>query len=213
MAIRSSGRRCGRTAAYPLAMTGVGAYPGSFNPPTVAHLAIADAALAQAGLDRIDLIVSRLPLGKDPVSRPRLADRLSVLEAVAARRPWLAVRLTDAQLVMDIAEGYDVIVLGADKWAQVNDPAWYGGSVAARDSAVRRLPRVLVAPRGPQPVAGELLNIAAEHLPVSSTAARAGRRDWMAAEAVAFDDETGAWSDGERYEAWLAGREANTTGQ
>lgn len=200
-------------------MTGVGAYPGSFNPPTVAHLAIAETALAQAGLDRIDLIVSRLPLGKDAVARPRLADRLAVLEAVVARRPGLAVRLTDAQLVADVAEGYDVVIVGADKWAQINDPAWYGGSVAARDSAVRRLPRVLIAPRGRQQVAGERLDIPDDHLPVSSTAARAGRREWMAAEAVAFDDETGAWSDGERYQAWLAagpartGREANTADQ
>jgi Cytidylyltransferase-like len=200
-------------------MTGVGAYPGSFNPPTVAHVAIAEAARAQAGLDRVDLIVSRSPLGKDAVARPRLADRLAVLEAVVARRPGLAVRLTDAQLVADVAEGYDVVIVGADKWAQINDPAWYGGSVAARDSAVRRLPRVLIAPRGRQPVAGELLDIPVDHLPVSSTAARAGRRDWMTAEAVAFDNETGAWSDGGRYEAWLAGgrartgREANTTDQ
>jgi nicotinic acid mononucleotide adenylyltransferase len=200
-------------------MTGVGAYPGSFNPPTVAHVAIAEAALAHAGLDRIDLIVSRLPLGKEAVARPRLADRLAVLEAVVARRPGLAVRLTDAQLVADVAEGYDVLIVGADKWAQINDPSWYGGSVAARDSAVGRLPRVLIAPRGRQPVVGERLDIPDDHLPVSSTAARGGRREWMAAAAVAFDDETGAWSDCERYEAWLAddrartGREANTADQ
>ncbi len=43
-----------------------GAYPGSFNPPTVAHLAIADAARRRLGLDRVDLIISRDALGKHP---------------------------------------------------------------------------------------------------------------------------------------------------
>jgi Cytidylyltransferase-like len=192
-------------------VNGVGAYPGSFNPPTVAHLAIAEAALAQAGLDRIDLIVSRVPFGKDTEAGPRLADRLSVLHAIAARRPWLAVRLTDAQLLADIAEGYDALIIGADKWAQINDPAWYGGSAAARDAALGRLPRVLLAPRGGPASLDELpdgrierLQIATDHLPVSSTAARAGRREWMTDEAAAFDDQTGAWSDRERYDAWLA---------
>jgi hypothetical protein len=204
---------------------GVGAYPGSFNPPTVAHLAIASAALVHAGLDRIDLIVSRWALGKDDAAtRPVLDDRLAVLGAVAAGRPWLGVRVTDVQLIADMVEGYDVVIVGADKWAQINDPSWYGGgAAAARDAAVARLPRLLIAPRagpaaGPSgagddavaiaPKAGvERLEIAAEHLPVSSTAARAGRREWMAPEAAAFDVETGAWSDGRRYDAWRAARD------
>jgi len=35
----------------------VGCYPGSFNPPTIAHLAVADAARRQAGLDSVDLVL------------------------------------------------------------------------------------------------------------------------------------------------------------
>ena len=34
----------------------IGCYPGSFNPPTVAHLAVAESAVEQAGLDRLDLV-------------------------------------------------------------------------------------------------------------------------------------------------------------
>ena len=34
--------------------------------------------------------------------------------------------VTDAQLIVDIARDYDVVVMGADKWAQVRDAAWYG---------------------------------------------------------------------------------------
>ena len=44
-----------------------------------------------------------------------------------------------------------------------------------------------------------VLELDAVHGPVSSTAVRAGQRAWMAPEAVAFDDATGAWSDPDRY--------------
>jgi nicotinic acid mononucleotide adenylyltransferase len=182
-------------------------YPGSFNPPTVAHLAVAECARRQAGLQRVDLALSRSALGKEDAVRPLLEDRLAVLRAVAATRPWLAVVVTDAQLIADIASGYDAVIMGADKWAQVMDPAWYG-SARSRELALARLPRVLVAARPPfgaRPSAGlEWLDLPAEHLDVSSTAAREGRRDLMLPEAARFDEETGAWSDPDRYERWVA---------
>jgi Cytidylyltransferase-like len=182
----------------------VGAYPGTFNPPTVAHLAIAEAAWRQGGLDRIELVLSRSPLGKDPVV-PSFEDRLRVLDAVAASRPWLGVTVTDRRLIADVAAGYDAVIMGADKWMQVCDPAWYGGSRAARDAALARLPRVLLVERpGSQPVPpgpdrGLLLIVDQDHAEVSSSQVRAGRREWMAPEAAAFDDATGAWSQPERF--------------
>lgn len=183
----------------------VGVFPGSFNPVTVAHLAIADAAVEQCRLDRLDLVVSRVALAKEHVTRPRLEDRLAVLEAVVAHRPALGIRLTDHRLLVDIARGYDVLVVGADKWQQLHDPAWYGGSVAERDAALADLCTVVVAPRppfdGPE---GRTLAIAGDHGTVSSTHARSGRRDWMAPEAAAFDRLTGAWTDPSRYDRWVA---------
>jgi hypothetical protein len=180
-------------------VAGVGCYPGSFNPPTVAHLAIAARARDVADLARVDLVVSRVALGKEDVDVPTLDDRVSVLESVAATRPWLGVRVTDDRLLADIARGYDVLVVGADKWAQVNDVAWYS-SVEARDDAVRSLPRVLVVPRPGFSVDGaEVLELDDDHGHVSSTSARDGRTDLMLAEAAAFDAETGAWSDPDRY--------------
>jgi nicotinic acid mononucleotide adenylyltransferase/predicted RNA-binding protein with PIN domain len=153
----------------------VGVYPGSFDPPTIAHVAIAEAAKRQAGLDRVDFALSRVALGKE--DRADLDRRRRVLERVVADRPELGVVVTDAQLIADIAAGYDAVVMGADKWAQVNDPAWYS-SVADRDAALARLPRVLVAPRPGYPVEGaEVLVLADDHGGVSSTAARAGARD------------------------------------
>jgi hypothetical protein len=168
----------------------VGAYPGTFNPPTVAHLAIAEAARRQGRLDRVDLIVSRLPLGKNPV-QPSLERRMTVLEAIAANRPWLGVRLTDQQLIADVSAGYDAVVLGADKWEQINDAGWYTGSGAARDATLARLPRLLLVPRPPHdlpailPPDALILEVDADHRSVSSTEARAGRPEWMAPEASA----------------------------
>ena len=183
----------------------IGCYPGSFNPPTVAHLAVAEAAVEQARLDRLDLVVSRVALGKEDLSVPTVADRIVVLEDVASTRPWLGVAVTDAQLLVDVAAGYDVLVLGADKWAQVLDPDWYG-SVTARDDALARLPRVLVAPRGGDAPSGvELLRVADHHAHVSATAARAGATEHMLAEAATFDARTGAWSDPARYRAERTG--------
>jgi hypothetical protein len=161
----------------------LGAYPGTFDPPTVAHLAIADAALNQCELDRVDLVLNRTPLGKQDV-RP-LAIRVAMLEAVAATRPWLSVVVTDDLHLADIADGYDVLVLGADKWAQVLDPMFYD-STADRDDAVARLPQLAIAPRHGLllPDDSVVLDVDLSH--VSSTAARAGREDLILPEAIRF---------------------------
>src|SRR5689334_655842 len=121
-----------------------GAYPGTFDPPTIAHVAVAEAARSQCGLERVDLIVNREPLGKSSISP--LGVRLEMLEAVAASRPWLVVVVTDKVHLADIAAEYDVLVLGADKWGQLLDVTFYA-SAAARDDAIARLPRLAVAPR------------------------------------------------------------------
>jgi hypothetical protein len=170
----------------------VAAFPGSFNPPTVAHLDIAEAAVRQCSVARVDLVLSRSALGKESVQRPTVEERADVLRAVAANgRPWLGVVVTDEQLLADIAEGYDVLVLGADKWEQVMDPMFYGGSVAHRDAAVARLPRLAVARRGHGriPTGPRVVVLDVDHHDVSSTAARAGATDLMLPEAR----ESGFW--------------------
>lgn len=165
----------------------IGCYPGSFNPPTVAHLAVAEAAVAAAQLTRLDLVVSRVALGKEDLAEPALADRIAVLDAVAATRPWLGVTVTDARLITDIARGYDAVVMGADKWRQVNDAAWYADD-AARDAALAALPLVLVAPRGTdRPDGVRLLDVDDTHLHVSASAVRAGTAEaarWVLPEAA-----------------------------
>ncbi|HXH56308.1 adenylyltransferase/cytidyltransferase family protein [Iamia sp.] len=180
-------------------------YPGSFDPPTVAHLAIARAALSH--VDEVCFVLSRVALGKeDLTSRTPVEDRRDVLRQATDADPRLSVAVTEARLVVDIAAGAgaDAVVVGADKWAQILDPAWYGGSVAARDDSVARLPRVLLAARAGTEVTGHpptmtdgtgtdatgqpgavLLEVDPVHLEVSSTRARAGDPALMLPEALA----------------------------
>ncbi len=181
-----------------------GAYPGSFNPATIAHLEIASAARNHHRLDRINLVISEQALDKEDVAFPTIEHRVEVIERIATRIAWLDVVVTQRQLLVDIAEGYDVLVMGADKYHQVHDPTYYYGSERARDDVIARLPRLAVAPRPPLPVPpDDTIPVSDLIVDVSSTAVRAGRRDWMPPEAEAFDRETGAWSDLERYETWL----------
>ena len=108
-----------------------------------------------------------------------------MLEAVAATRPWLAVVVTDRVHLADIAAGYDALVLGADKWAQVLDPAFYASS-RARDEAVARLPLLAVAPRDGLPVPDDCVVLDVDLSHISSTAARGGRDDLVVPEALPY---------------------------
>lgn len=156
-------------------------YPGSFDPLTIAHLAIAEAALAQLGVDRVDLAVSTATLGKSHLSAATVQRRVTLIERIVAKRSRLAVVVMEDQLIVDIARGYDVVVMGADKWAQVNDPAWYGHDPIARDAALAALPKVAVAPRSGHEAPPEMrLSIPAALQGVSASAVRAGRSEWAA---------------------------------
>jgi nicotinic acid mononucleotide adenylyltransferase/predicted RNA-binding protein with PIN domain len=185
-----------------------GVFPGSFDPLTVAHLAIADAALEQGGLDRLDLAVSRSPLAKEPAAQQPVETRLAAIRRAATTRPWLGAIATDAQLVTDIARGYDAVIMGADKWAQVRDPAWYAYDANKRDAALAALPRVLVVPRDGFVVEGaETLSVGADHAAVSSTRARAGERHLIAPEARRRIIVDGNNVIGSRPDGWWRDRE------
>lgn len=181
-------------------------YPGSFNPPTTAHLDIAEAAREQRGLDLVVFTVSRSALAKQTVQHPELLHRLRVLEAAVSDRPWIEVRSTELQLLADIAHGFDVLIMGADKWKQVNDPVWYDNDPKKRDAVLARLPELAIAPRPPVSVpAHHRLEVPEHHARTSSTNARAGEIEMMLPAAQLFAIETGAWIEPERYDRWRAG--------
>lgn len=158
-----------------------GVLPGSFDPLTVAHLAVADAARARHDLDEVHLVVSHVALAKEDRRQAPVAERLAAVEAASVARPWLRAAATGAQLLADIADGFDVLVVGADKWWQLHDVRFYGTDDVMR-AALARLPELAVAPRAgvPEPPGVALLDVDPAHHEVSSTAVRAGRHEWRA---------------------------------
>lgn len=162
----------------------IGVYPGTFDPPTVAHLAVARAARDQCRLHRVELVLSADPLGK-PDRAHTIEERAAALRAVVDDHDWLGLRVTTRRLLVEIAEEAAAValIMGADKWAQVCDPGWYG-SVEDRDEVLARLPLVAVAPRPPhllpaaEPGRFVRLDLDPAHHEVSSTAVRGGRNDW-----------------------------------
>lgn len=183
-----------------------GCYPGSFSPPTVAHLAVADAARRARRLQRVSWVVSTVALAKEHVDRPSFEDRVAVLAEVAAEHEWLEVEVTDAQLLADLASGFDVVVMGADKWHQIHELRFYP-SPEARDRAVAALPDPLVVPRDGWDVPeAHRLDLGADLAAVSSTRARAGDVHLMLPAARRFDERTGAWTDPARYDRWRSAR-------
>ncbi|MEC9424999.1 MAG: hypothetical protein VX522_04610 [Actinomycetota bacterium] len=159
-----------------------GIQPGSFDPPTLAHLAIAWAALRHHDLDRVVWTVSRLPLGKD-AGRSRVDDRLEVLEAVASDHRWLEVAATDARLVADLSEGHEVVVMGADKWHQLHDPTFYDDE-ASMAEALARLPTCAVAPRLGLAVPNDLRLDVPGWVAFQSSSDAVGRAPWTALSAA-----------------------------
>ncbi|WP_436796002.1 hypothetical protein [Actinospongicola halichondriae] len=160
------------------------AFPGSFDPLTIAHLAIVDAVRAQRDAVWVDLVISQQALDKEGRAHEPVPDRVATIETHRSTRPWVRPLVTEEQLLVDIARGYDLLVVGADKWHQLHDPRYYGDSRHARDAALDRLPDLAIVPRSdvrlPRSVANQVLELPEQFLDVSSTAVRDGRDDWRA---------------------------------
>lgn len=88
-------------------------YPGSFNPPTVGHIAIVNSAIKCFDIHEIHLTISSVALGKEKLVVPSVADRIEALERSFRPIPEASVMETPKQLIADIAEGYDLVILGA----------------------------------------------------------------------------------------------------
>jgi nicotinamide-nucleotide adenylyltransferase len=125
----------------------VGLVPGSFDPMTVAHAALADALLAD-GADVVVLTYSPRTMPKEgpAASEPPLLAperRVASMVAFAGPRPQVAVALTSHGLYADQAEAASgafpgshlTFAIGSDKLVQLAEPGWYGD----RDVALGRL--------------------------------------------------------------------------
>ena len=135
----------------------VGVLPGSFDPFTTAHAALARAALRHGGLNSLLFLLSVYVVDKGDAARAALADRALVLTRYAARRPRCGVALCNRGLYVEEAEALTPLlpegarlwfVVGFDKIVQVFDPRYYPDREAALTRLFQRA-GFLVAPRGP----------------------------------------------------------------
>lgn len=137
-------------------------FAGSFNPPTVAHLALLKQAWRYARLHapmQLYAAFSRHTVDKETVERPLLLDRIVLLQKLLQRRiPQAGIMLFNRGLYLEQAEAIRrsfpkvqriYFVLGFDKIVQIFDPRYYDD----RDAALAALfsqAELLVAPRGNQ---------------------------------------------------------------
>ncbi|HEV7215203.1 MAG TPA: nicotinate-nicotinamide nucleotide adenylyltransferase [Chloroflexota bacterium] len=127
---------------------------GSFNPPTQAHLGLAQAALATGQFDRLLLAMAVRTINKEQIVGATLEERCAMLAALVRDEPRLAVLATNRGLYVEQAQAIQAsfapsdlaVIVGFDKIVQILDPRYY----ADRDAAMRDLfarARFLVAPR------------------------------------------------------------------
>jgi nicotinic acid mononucleotide adenylyltransferase len=133
----------------------IGVLAGSFNPPTLAHLALAASATQTARLDALLWTISQVTVDKEQVTRAPLAERLAVLAALVASRPHDAVAVLNRGLYAAQAEALHAtfptlqrlsFIIGYDKIVQIVDPRYYPNPIAALDELFA-LAEVWVAPR------------------------------------------------------------------
>ncbi len=155
--------------AYPQALVVPGApmpegkiivFPGSFNPPTLAHLALLKQAWQFArvrGPMHIYAALSTHITDKEGVQRPTLLDRINLLETVLRNHVrHTGIMLFNRGLYVEQAEAVHstfsqvtklYFLIGFDKIVQIFDPRYYKD----RDVALKELfdmAEFLVAPRG-----------------------------------------------------------------
>ena len=153
----------------------VGVLPGSFDPLTLAHSALARAALRHGRLDSLLFLLSVHTVDKVDRGYAALPDRALVLQRYVARRPRCGVAVCNRGLYVEEAQALVPLlpgdaelwfVVGHDKIVQVFDPRYYADRAAALEELFR-LARFLVAPRA-----------ASEHTALAALLARPENRPY-----------------------------------
>jgi nicotinate-nucleotide adenylyltransferase len=139
---------------------------GVFDPPHLGHVALAEGALNQLGVDQLLVLVAERPGHKDVVADP--ATRLRLAELALGR--FGEVRLDGHPYTVELLRDADfedpVFVLGADEWAAFD--TW------KEPDEVRRLARIAVAARpGHTPPEGDVEVLEIDQRPISSSEIRA----------------------------------------
>ena len=138
----------------------LGVFPGTFNPVTVAHLALAEAAVAS--LDEVLFVLPR-EFPHKPYSGASFADRIGMLGAALADAPSFSLASTEGGLFADIAvecrqeygEGVHLAFLcGRDAAERVVD--WDYGQPGAFAGMLRGFDMLVAARGGDYRPAGQI---------------------------------------------------------
>lgn len=120
-----------RSAPLPMLSVVYGILGGTFDPPHIAHLAVAHAAREQMGLDHVRLLPAREPWQKFDRGVTSSKHRLAMARLAAAEADYLVVDETEMQrggptYTIDTLEslvGDPVLIVGSD--AAVGIPSWH----------------------------------------------------------------------------------------
>lgn len=112
----------------------VGILPGSFNPPTLAHVELALEAKKAFKLDSVILAISRVTIDKEEIEGLCLEDRLLILSLIARELGWVSLAATNRGLYYEQANALRALLgrkakiyflVGMDKVMQILDPRYY----------------------------------------------------------------------------------------
>ncbi len=132
-------------------MGSIALLPGSFNPPTAAHLLLAERARRE-GFGCVLFVLARKTIDKEPAGLIA-EDRLLALRFMA-QRAGMGVAVTSSGLYADMADASAMLfpqaevafLVGSDKVPQIFDGAYYADRNEALDALFSRA-RLVVAPR------------------------------------------------------------------
>ena len=133
------------------ALGSLAVFPGSFNPPTSAHLLLAERARRE-GFACVLFVLARNTIGKE-ASGMIAEDRLLALRFIA-QRAGMGVAVCSSGLYVDMADAAAMLypgaevafLIGSDKVSQIFDPSYYTDREDALDALFARA-RLVVAPR------------------------------------------------------------------
>jgi nicotinamide-nucleotide adenylyltransferase len=131
-------------------------FAGTFNPLTLAHIALVEAAEGMADVDHVLWVLAVESVDKESTQRAMLLDRLVHLLAYVKAVPGSSVVLVNRGLYVEQvrllrqhlpAGSRPVVLVGFDKIVQIFDPHYYADRSAALDELFAEA-RFAVAPRG-----------------------------------------------------------------
>lgn len=156
----------------------LGLFGGTFDPPHIGHLIVAQDALAALAVERIVFIPAALPPHKRDREVTPAALRLAMLRAATAGNPHFEVDPLELEregpsYTVDTLRAWArrqpdarlVLIMGADQYAELD--GW------KEPEAVRRLAEIAVLARGDETAAGPATVVGVRRIDVSSTEIRA----------------------------------------